>query len=538
MQRTVEPGRTSLHLNPFAVLAASTTHGEQGQVEQNACAELADPGRRLMAEMAWLPGVSPQQAALLLDTLVASPASVQDVTNLPALPRANLLAAMFERSQAACPDDQISTQIGHFAALVDTLEPQSILRTINADRSRVGFPPHIHIAQVEGLLSERKKYYRQTVKSALSRLSSPRLVEAIIHLADSMTVGGTSRAPELVYDLTDTYATLFHAYLEQQARHIRQLMVIVREHLVQQGSTCNEGVILSLIQTLATLLRHWHYLTRPIQLSAKARDLTHIPSTELAAEVRRLAIDAYRNLGLLDVARQITTVMEEVFADVPEAIACIKDDAIGIASVADGMAVAHDIVRQKQGDFTFEARIGPGPSDTLRISSDGVACKGRRMALADIKTVRWGKTAAGYLIAVGDNGSELVIDPTSETIYSAFVQSLWKGVGSRLLVEHVLALESGRDLYIGEAVLRDSSIDLIRHGADSAINRRVSYPWHDVQMTVAPGYIVIAAKNDTNSFVRLSTLETANAQILEMLLRMAFQKCVHRISDAFSSESG
>src|SRR5688572_20073201 len=110
MQRTAEQGRTSLHLNPFAILAASTTHSEQGQVEQNAYAELADPGRRLTAEMAWLPGVSPQQAALLLDTLIASPATVQDVTDLPALPRANLLAAMFERSEAACPDDQISTQ--------------------------------------------------------------------------------------------------------------------------------------------------------------------------------------------------------------------------------------------------------------------------------------------------------------------------------------------------------------------------------------------------------------------------------------------
>src|SRR5688500_13438779 len=106
MQRTAEPGKTSLHLNPFAVLAARTTHADHGQVEQNAHAELADPGRRLTAVMAWLPGVSPQPAVSLLDTLIASPASVQDVTDLPALARAILLAAMFERSEAACPDDQ------------------------------------------------------------------------------------------------------------------------------------------------------------------------------------------------------------------------------------------------------------------------------------------------------------------------------------------------------------------------------------------------------------------------------------------------
>jgi hypothetical protein len=538
MQRIAEPGRTSLHLNPFAVLATGTTQNEQGQVEQNAHAELADPGRRLAAEMAWLPGVSPQRAASLLDTLIASPASVQDVTDVPALARTNLLAAMFERSEAACPEDQISKQICHFTALVGTLEPQSILRTINADRSRSGFPPHAHIPKIEELLIKRREYYRQAVSSALSRLSVPRLVDAISHLADSMTAGGTSAAPELVYDLTDTYAAFFHTYIEQEARHIRELLVVIREHLVQQGSTRNEDVVLSLIQTLSTLLRHWRYLTRPIQLSGKARQLTHIPSTELAADVRQLAIDSYRHLGLLDVARQITTVMEEVFADVPEAIARIKDDAIGIASVADGMAVAHEIVRQKQGDFTFEAQLGPRPAATLRIAPDGVAYRGRRMALEDIKTVRWGKTGAGYLIAVGDGGSELIIDLTNETTYSAFVQGLWKGVGSRLLVEHVLALESKRDLCIGEAVLRDSSIDLITHAADKTINRRASYAWHDVQMTVAAGSIVIAAKNDNNSFVRLSTLDTPNAHILEMLLRMAFQKCVHRISDAFSGASG
>jgi hypothetical protein len=522
MQRTAEQGRTSLHRNPFAVL------GEQGQVEQNARAELADPVRRLTAEVAWLPGISPPQAALLLDTLIASPASVQDVAELPALARANLLAAMFERSEAACPNDQIATQIGRFTALVDTLEPRSILRTINADRSRLRFPPHTDIAKIEGLLSERKQYYLQTLRTALSRLSVPHLVAAITHLADSMTVGGTAPAPELVYDLTDTYAVVFHASLEQEAGHIRQALVTIREHLAQPN------VIPSLIQVLSDLLRHWRYLARPIQLSAKARNLTHIPSTELAAEVRQLAIDSYRHLGLLDVARQITTVMEEVFADVPEALAFIKKDTVGIAAVANDMTVAHEIVRQEQGDFTYEAQIG---SDVLRISPDGIAGSGRRMALEDVKAVRWGKKHSGYLIGVGDGRSELVINLSSETIYSAFVQSLWKGVGSRLVVEHVLALRSKRDLYIGEAIVRDSSIDLIRHAANAA-GARVNYPWHDVQMTVAHGFVVIAAKNDKDNFVRLSALETPNAHILEMLLRMAFQKCVHRISDAFSGASG
>lgn len=530
MQRTVEQGSTSLHLNPFAVLAARTPHNEQRQVEQNAHAELADPGRRLTAEMAWLPGVSPQRAALLLDTLFASPTSVQDVTELPGLARANLLAAMFERSEAACPDDQISTQIGRFTALVDTLEPQSILRAINADRSRVGFPPHTDIAKIEDLLKERRKYYLQTLRAALSRLSVPRLVKAITHLADSMTAGGTSPAPELVYDLTDTYAAMFHASLEQEASHVRQALLTIRDQLAQQNSTRNEDVIPSLIQVLSDLLRYWRNFARPIQLSAKARNLTHIPSIELAAEVRRLAIDSYRHPGLLDVARQITTVMEEVFADVPEALASIKKDTVGIAALADDMAVAHDIVRQNQGDFTYEAQVG---SDVLRISPDGIAGSGRRMALEDVKAVRWGKKHSGYVIGVGDGRSELVINLSSETIYSAFVQSLWKGVGSRLVVEHVLALKSKRDLHIGEAILRDSSIDLIWHAPDAGGNCWVNYSWHDVQMTVAHGFVVIAAKNDNNSFVRLSALETPNVHILEMLLRMAFQKCVHRISDAF-----
>jgi hypothetical protein len=306
-------------------------------------------------------------------------------------------------------------------------------------------------------------------------------------------------------------------------------LVTIREHLAQPN------VIPSLIQVLSDLLRHWRYLARPIQLSAKARDLTHIPSTELAAEVRQLAIDSYRHLGLLDVARQITTVMEEVFADAPEALAFIKKDTVGIAAVANDMAVAHEIVRQEQGDFTYEAQIG---SDVLRISPDGIAGSGRRMALEDVKAVRWGKQHLGYLIGVGDGRSELVINLSSETIYSAFVQSLWKGVGSRLVVEHVLALRSKRDLHIGEAIVRDSSIDLIWHAADAGDNCRVSCSWHDVQMTVAHGFVVIAAKSNDNIYVRLSALETPNAHILEMLLRMAFQKCVHRISDAFSGASG
>ena len=65
------------------------------EVCQKARSDLANPRSRLSVEMAWLPGVSPRKASLLVDGLLHNPMAIREESGLPTLAHLNLLAAAF-----------------------------------------------------------------------------------------------------------------------------------------------------------------------------------------------------------------------------------------------------------------------------------------------------------------------------------------------------------------------------------------------------------------------------------------------------------
>ena len=101
---------TSLHNSPFALLGISTRdkaikiveHAEEKSLflDSDVCTkarnDLTTARNRLTAEIKWFPGVSPNRASSLLDTLIEDIDFLKDDTSLPPLANANVLAAAFE----------------------------------------------------------------------------------------------------------------------------------------------------------------------------------------------------------------------------------------------------------------------------------------------------------------------------------------------------------------------------------------------------------------------------------------------------------
>ena len=133
---------------------------------QKARADLTNPRTRLSAELAWLPGLSPRRASALVETLKSQPWDIRQEDGLPALAKANLLAAASEVVDADFSSDEVSDFIHDFALLVDDIDPEDVLRSINEDRAVSGFPEVRDIDLIEAELAERKRYYRNAIKAA------------------------------------------------------------------------------------------------------------------------------------------------------------------------------------------------------------------------------------------------------------------------------------------------------------------------------------------------------------------------------------
>lgn len=541
--------QSQLQKNPFAVLGVTTRDDRRRIVEQaeeksleldhEACqkarSDLTSPRMRLSAEMSWLPGVSPRKAEQFVTALQSDPMSLRGESGLPTLAHLNLLAAAFEAVDTNDSADDVAEFIQEMACLVDDLSSEQVLRDINEDRAISGFPEVKGIDQVEAELSERKRYYRNAIKDALNRLSPASLVEAMTMAVDQITYGGEEHAPELIDELVDSYAVETQGFLEKEAESVEKLIQAARN-----SAKSGENAVKPIVDKLIVVARNWDNVAQPIQLSAKARGINHDPSHEIAYSIRSLAIDLFNEHDMLDQSKMLTEVIQELFAELPEVVERVDEDAEALVNIFRNREQAETQQVEWARDITYRAEVGVMFKDVLSISPDGVAWKNQRFPLEAITRVRWGAvrhsvngipTGTSYTLAFGDNRSEAVVELKKESTYSTFLEKLWKAVVVRLLTELFEKLQAGNEVRFGEAVLRDDGITLIKHKFLGA-NEKVRCSWGQVHVWSADGSFYIGSKDDKKTYVGLSYIHAANTHVLEQAIRMAFKKPgMRRLSD-------
>lgn len=532
---------TALHANAFALLGANPRDNRRRIVElaeeqslaidhelcQKARSDLTNPRNRLSVEVAWLPGVSPARAKTLLNQLLRDPLSIRGETGLPALAFANLLGAAFESISSADSAKDVAEFIEQMADHVEYLSPEDVYRDINEDRSISGFPEVGSVDQVEAELTERRRYYRNSIKSALDRMQPASLVEAMTIAVDSATVGGEFHGPSLIDDLVDSYALESQEFLRREAENAEKLLKAARSSI---GS--GEGAISPYIVKLESVVRSWNKVARPVQLSSKARGLDHDASKELAYSIRSLAIDLFNDHDMLATSRRLTALLEDQFSDIPDLAERVTADSETLSEIAERRQAEDQERRQWEEEITFSAEVGVVFKDTLSISPRGISWKDKTYPLESITRVRWGgvrnsvngiPTGTDYTVAFGDNRSEQVVQIKREWVYTKFTDRLWRAVGVKIMTGILNSLKTGQEVRVGDAVIRDDSIVLTKHKLLSS-NEQLRVLWGQTHIWSADGSFYIGAKDDKKAYAAMSYISTSNAHVVEQIVRAAFKK--------------
>jgi hypothetical protein len=539
---------TSLHKSPFALLGVSTRDRADKIVEQaeerslfldseictKARSDLTTVRNRLATEIRWLPGVSPNRAISLLETLTSDIDSLKDDTSLPPLANANVLAAAFEILDPDMDASSWQDWIIDFAYTVDNIDSYDVQREINADRTVSGFPEINGIEQIESELDERRRYFTETIKSALNKLPPMKLVEVVTDVVESTTELGEEHAPQLIHELVDRYELEANRYLGPEAENIVKLLEAIKRNAVN-----GESAIKTQIDKLDQVARKWDAIAQPIQLSMKAQGLEHKLSHEVALGIRGLAIDLFNQHDMVSTAKKLTATLQELFEEVPEVAERLDEDADAIDQIVKDRLGAEQIKAVRDKEITYEAEIGLVFKDKLKISPNGVEWKGQRIGLNDITSVRWGAvkksvngipTGTDYTVAIGKaDAFEMVIETARAEIYQSFTDCLWKAVCVRLLEQYLLSLKAGKELWIGGKVkVDDNGINLIKHKFFG--NETVYVKWGDVTYNSYNGELFITAKDDKKLYVALSYLSVKNVHILEAMIRLSFKNWRGRLS--------
>lgn len=540
---------TDLHQSPFAILGATIRDDRRRIVElaenksleldydvcQKARGDLTNTRTRLNAEMAWLPGVSPRRAEQCLQKLLNDPMAIREEFGLPTLSSLNLQSAAFSAVDEDHDPDDLVDFIVNFAYLAEDLDAEELIRDINEERAVSGFPQINSITQVESELLERRRYYRNTVKDCLNRLPPRSLISVMTRLLEETTYGGEEHAPHLVDDLVDSYETETQGVLEAEADNIQKLL-----DSANRAAPTGEAATKPIIDNLLEVARNWDSIAQPIQLSAKARGIDHIPSMEIAYSIRGLAIDLFNEYGMLEQSRRLTTLLQELFVELPEVSEHLESDADALADIASARAQAEANRAQWERDIAYQVDVGAVFKETLSISSTGISWKGKNYPLEAITRIRWGgvrhsvngiPTGTNLTVAFGDRSSEAVVNIRRKETYGTFVDKLWRAVGVRLISEMMEDLKTGRTITIGAAVIHDDGVLLEKHKFWGA-NEKVKCSWSQVKIWSADGSFCIGSKQDEKTYVALSYIDVANTHLLEQIIRMAFKKPgMKRISD-------
>jgi len=333
------------------------------ELDQESClkarSDLTNPRFRIGVEIAWLPGVSPGRANQLLTRVLQNPRSILTEPGLPALARANVIAAAFETLPNYKPDD-VAQWILEIARAFEEIDSEELRVIINEERVVSGFPEVADLSVVEAEIQERRRFYRQVIKSALDSLSSKELVEAVTVAVNSATDEGEEHGPILIADLVDAYEVEAQGFLDKEEGNIRTLVEKLR---VAVEAERPDSTLATMVNQLIKVVRNWDTVAQPIQVSTKSRGLDHDASRRVAGLVRGLAIDMFNEHGKLEFSQQLTNMLQEVFAEVGEVAERTAEDADALAEIAEQRALYSQVSKIEEFTAQIKADVDSGRPD-------------------------------------------------------------------------------------------------------------------------------------------------------------------------------
>ncbi len=451
--------------------------------------------------------------------------------------RANLMAAAFELVRGGEATESIAEFIRDFCWMVESIDPQEVMRDINEDRAISGFPEVRSVEFIEEELIARRKFYCSILRNSLDQMDPGKLIETITDAVEVATNSGEEHGPALLDDLVDSYEVETQGFLQKEFEALSALVNSARE-----AAPRGESAVSPIIDKLERVARNWDRVAQPIQVSAKSRGTVHRQSRDVAFELRGLGIDLNNEHDMLQQARRMTVLLREIFAELPDVVERLEEDAEAIAGLQRKAEQQAQDNAEWARSITFSAEVGLIFKDELSISPDGIRWKGSRFPLESITHVRWGgisrsvngiPTGTDYTIAFGDTRSEQTIQLKKKATYSGFIDALWRGVCVRLMFEMLQALSNGNSFSFGDISVEDSEVTLTRHKLFGS--ERVQLTWYDVHVWSADGNFVIGHKEDKKVYGTASYIYNPNTHILEHIVRGGFKKGVSKLSEYLKS---
>ena len=340
--------------NPFHILTATIRDNRQQimaladertlLMDPSECtqarSDLTKPRKRLSAEIAWLPGTGLKRTSEVLRYLESSPRMLFGMDELTQfknilgadkmipIAQANLLAAGLSRLSDYSSDDVagwiISEWIVEIAYVFENIDPEVVRTIINEERLVSGFSTVTDLLTIETEIKERRYHYGQIIASALNNLSAKGRAKAVARIVIAVINNEKKSRLTLIDDIVNWYEIGIQESLEKEKGNIEVLDEKIR---AAANAKSSDTALALMVNQLIQTVKNWDTFVQPIQISKKNQGLSHDASHHVAGLVRKLVVDLFKKHDKLNFSRQLTNMLQEVFAEVDELAECFAEDA-------------------------------------------------------------------------------------------------------------------------------------------------------------------------------------------------------------------
>lgn len=290
---------------------------------------LTNPRKRLSAEIAWFPGVSPQKVDLIIKYVIAlkeqSENAKLDIEKFGSNARLNILKETLRYHQINDSDGLVALIL----AIDDTFENIDVngLRIdINEDRVVSGFAPIGDLIQVEDEFKQVRLDIQKLIDGIFATLPQEKYIEILTFIAELCLNKDEPEFRAILNDLLESYRVTTKDLIEREATNLLALTENIQ-------SETGEVELIFMVDHLIQKVENFDRIAQPLQIKSRADGTKHQESERVAWAIRNLAVELHNNHNATEQSMKLVELIKITFAELDEFAEKAEEDIAALKDI-------------------------------------------------------------------------------------------------------------------------------------------------------------------------------------------------------------
>ena len=206
-------------------------------------------------------------------------------------------------------------------------------------------------AEIDEAIDAKRDTIRQVFTEKLHALSDKEYMDFVSILAKQYVANVDYDDGIIISDALDQYEIRMQTEIQKHTE-------AVEKHIERIKGLTDETAIKENIRGLIKRVKEWDVFVQPLQLRSQASGMPHDNSMSLGREIRDLALYLHNEKELTEIALDLVTAMQDIFAEVGDLAERLEEDAEQLENIIKTNKVAKELMSEMEALKSAADRMG------------------------------------------------------------------------------------------------------------------------------------------------------------------------------------